>query len=229
MVPWRKRLHKQVVAIGNNARSQAALAVWLVGVWAVAVALPFAALWPDQGLDRPVVQALVAIGPAAALWGALFASPWHTLAASLVGSALPLVSSPALWATPAVRPWAGLLLAALVLGALDAATAHAAPPGLLRQLLRRVERGRDRWLVALGLLWLAASWLGRDAVAAEPAVEWQRGARVATAALGWSMVAGLRIATPAAVASESLPALAARRLAWIALFGGLLALWRAGA
>ncbi|MBM4342268.1 MAG: hypothetical protein FJ100_02700 [Deltaproteobacteria bacterium] len=215
--------------MGRNAASQGALAGWVLAVWAVAVALPFAALWPDQGLDRPVVRALLAAGPAAVLWGALFATPWHTLAAGLIASALPLVSSPALWGPPAARPWAGVLLAALVLGALDAATAHAAPPGLLRQLLRRVAPGRDRWLAALGVAWLVLAWMGADLATGDAAVEWQRSARVATAALGWSLVAGVRMAaSQGAVQAESLHALALRRLAWVALFGGLLWLWRAG-
>ncbi len=229
MVPWRNRLHKQVATIGRNARSQAALAMWLVTVWLVAVALPFAALWPEQGLDRPVVQLLVAAGPAAVLWGALFATPWNTLTAGLVGAALPLVSSPPLWGAATPRPWAGLLLAALLLGALDAATAPVAPPGLIRQLLRRVEKGRDRWLVVLGLAWLSLGWVGADLGSAAVAVEWQRGARVATAALGWSMVAGMRMATAPTSGSESATALALRRIAWVALFGGLLWLWRSGA
>ena len=123
-----------------------------------------------------------------------------------------------------------MVLAGLLLGALDAATAHTAPPGLVRNLVRWPARARDRWLLALGVLWLAIAWFGAAPPAQGHAPEALRALRVAGAALAWSLVAGARLAaSPAQRSGDTLQAIALRRSAWLALFGGLLWLWKAGA
>ena len=229
MVPWRRRAHKQLTAMGRSYAAQAWLLLWLALTWLFMVVLPTVHLWPAHGLARPVVQALLLAGPVGALLSVPSGQPWHTLLAGLVGCALPVVACPPLWQGPASRPLAGVVVALTLAAAIDAASVLNSPPGLLRNMLRWPQFNRDRWLVVLAGLWLAVAWF---AVSTDPglaAVEWQRTARLVTALVAWSAVAGVsqrRHST--AESGDSLSALAMRRTAWLTLLGGLLWLWWIG-
>ena len=211
--------------LARRLRDQAALLGWLVAVWGLVVAVPVAALWPAASLLRPVVWALVGATPVIALVSALAARPWTTLCAGLVACVAPLVACPALDKPGVDRPWSGLWVALAVLGAVDAALAREPGAVSLRRWVRwPVARG-ERFLAALGVLWLAIAWFGPSAALTAPAHA--KALRVAGAAVCWSVVAGT-VATQRAPATGklALPALAGRRMAWLALVGGLLWAWQ---
>lgn len=231
MVPWGQRLFKYLAVVGRRLRAQLPLLGWVAGAWLIAVAAPVAELYPRHGLGRPVVWALIAAGPVGALAMALGGQPWHTLAAGLVGCALPAVACAPLWQGETPRPLAGLALAALLAGAVNAASSAPGRGGIVARLVRWPKSPRDRWLVGLAAVWVMLAWFwpaaGPDTAAG---AEWRRAARVALATVLWSLVAAAgRRPIELLDAGPALRNLALRRAAWLALLGGLLWLWRAPA
>lgn len=202
---------------------------WLLAVWALAICLPAALLWPEHGTDRPALWILAGLAPLGALVGAGMRQPWLAVAAALAGCVPPLVGCPALWREPATRPWTALLLAAALLGAQDAALrtelarTSVQPPAGLRAWLRWPTAPRLRILAVMGPLWLTLGWWGLPGhVIADEA---SRSVRVAAVAACWSLLTWPpQLARPAPqrpVAGHLL-----RRGAWLLILGLMLWLWR---
>ena len=213
-----QRLARRIVASRR-------LLLWLTASWAVAVAVPAVLLYPEHGLDRPALLVLLGLAPLGALLGAATAQPWMALAAGLAGLMPPLVACPALHQQPASRPFSSLLLALVLLIACDAAARQGrGEAGRLRWLVRWPQHLRGRWLAGLGLLWLALAWLPTPD--GWSMAEGTRAVRIAGAAAVWSLVAGSAEKPWRHRVFPSAPSLIGRRLAWLALLGGLLLAWR---
>lgn len=202
------------------------LLLWLAASWAVVVAVPAALLYPEQGLDRPELLLLLVLAPLGSMVGAATGQPWIALAAGLAGLLPPLVACPALHQQPASRPFSSLLLATLLVIACDAAARQVrGDAGRLRRLVRWPEHARGRWLAGLGLVWLVLAWLPTPQ--GWEMSEGTRAVRLAGAAAVWSLVASSAEKPWRHRQLLTSQSLLSRRLAWVALFGGLLAAWRA--
>lgn len=212
--------------LGRRLLASRRLLLWLTASWAVAVAVPAALLYPEYGLDRPALQVLLVLAPLASLLATATDQPWMALAAGLAGLLPPLVACPALHQQPASRPFSSLLLAVLLLIACDAAARQVrGEAGRLRWLVRWPDHVRSLWLAGLGLLWLALAWLPTPA--GWEMAEGSRAVRIAGAAAVWSLVAAGAEKPWRHRLLLSAQSLLGRRLAWLALFGGLLLAWRA--
>lgn len=213
--------------MARRCRSQFAVLAWLLALWALAVAVPAASLWPEHGLNRPVLWLLLVAAPVGALVAATSGKAWTTLCTGLVGCVPPLVACPALARPPADQPWSGLWVALAALAAIDAALAHDPQAVPLRRLLKWPQRGRDQILAVLGVAWLALAWFGPAATATTGSLASGRALRVGGAAVCWSLVAGASAGrTDHPNAAGGLLGLTLRRGGWLALIGGLLWAWQ---
>lgn len=209
---------------------------WSLGLWLTVVALPFAFLYPDEGLQRPVCLLLALLAPAGVIAAVPSGEAAMILGATLGGLVPILVACPALHGPRTSGPLQGLWLAVLLLGLLRSAWNHDGQrqrEADLWRLTRVWQGGRlalaDRVILLLAPVWLAVAWhVDATVDAAEPA----RAARIAAAGLCWMAVRllPLRGALPGldggAAVSDRWPLWLGRRLSWLVLFAGLWWLWR---
>jgi hypothetical protein len=222
-----------VHAVLQRARPLAPVLAWGLGLWAAVIAVPFAFLYPDAGLDQPACLFLALLAPAGLVAAALSGGATAVLGVGLAGLVPPLVACPDLQGARTTGPLQALLVALLALGfvaaAWSAASRKALPGVSLRRLLVWPRQPVDKLLAVLGALWLLQAWWLRDS---DPATaEESRGARVAGVALCWLAVRMLPLAgaTPpadSANAGDRWPMFAGRRVSWLALIALLLWLWR---
>lgn len=226
MVPNIASTLKRLQQLAARVAAQGRLLGWLALVWTLAVVMPALLIWPEHGLDRPQLWLLAALSPAGALLGATWGKPWTVLGAGLIGIVPALVACPQLADPEGDRPWSALLLAFAILAACNSALANTTQgqAGLLR-FAQAAGAARWRWIAAIGAAWVSLAWWGWPGHV--PASDAARATRVTGAAICWSMLASVAVRPAAAAAEVRLQALLGRRMAWLALFGGLLWLWRA--
>jgi hypothetical protein len=203
---------------------------WGLGAWLATVAVPYAFLFPDQGLDRSIVVALALLAPVGMLLAALSGEALAVLAAGLCGLVPVLVAAPELQGERTTGPVQGLLVAILSVGFVMSSWDRAAEPG---------QRTARPWLTlrdgspllfwVLAGVWLVLAWLGAGHAGAE--AEGARAVRVASVAVCWLAVrlvplSGDGPSLGSESGREAWPGYVARRLAWVALLGGLWWLWR---
>ena len=210
---------------------------WGLLLWLTLVAVPYAFLFPDDGLDRPICLVLAGLAPAGVLVAVGLGEATIVLGAALAGLVPVLVAVPALHGVRTSGGAQGVWLALVLLGLLRAAWNHDAvhtQEADLRRLVRWPPPGPQRWqdgaTLVLGLAGLGLAWH----VGPLPAerVEAARAARVAAVLLLWLAVrlVPLRGATPGLDATGSLgdrwPLWLGRRLSWVGLLGGLWWMWK---
>ncbi len=213
-----------------------AVLAWSAGLWLTVVAVPFAFLYPEEGLDRRICMALALLSPVGVLAAVPSGEATMLLGAALGGLVPILVACPALHGPRTSGPVQGLWLAILLLGLLRAVWNHDSlgqNEADLRRLTRVWQGGKlalaDRLVLLLAPVWLALAW--RVGEVAADQVESARAARLAGAALCWVAVrlVPMRGALPGLDGSGPLgdrwPLWLGRRLSWLALFGGLWWLW----
>ncbi len=232
-----KSLHAWLLHIAwQRLVSLRAVLAWSLGLWLTVVGLPFAFLYPDEGLDRRVCMVLALLAPVGVLAAVPSGEAPVLLGAALGGLVPILVACPALHGARTSGPVQGLWLAIVLLGLVRAVWNHDAQgqnEADLRRLARFGQGGKlalaDRLVLLLAPLWLALAWRVGD-LAVEQA-EAARSARLAGAALCWMAVrlVPVRGELPGLDASGGVgdrwPLWLGRRLSWLALFGGLLWLW----
>lgn len=229
----RQAVVRRVQAVVQRARPLAPVVLWGLGLWAAVIAVPFAFLYPDAGLDQPACLILAALVPAGLAVAALSGGATAVLGVGLAGLVPPLVACPELQGARTTGPLQALLVALLALGfvaaAWSAASQKSLPGASLRRILAWPRQPVDRLIVVLGALWLLQAWWLGDG---DPATDEEaRGARVAGVALCWLAVRMLPLAgtTPpvdSASAGDRWPMFAGRRVSWLALVALLLWLWR---
>ncbi len=243
MVPRRPRHHKLSAALASLVATRR---VWVAGllVWLVAVALPYAFLYPGQGLDRPVCLALAGIAPVGMLIAALSGGAPVVLGVGLSGLAPIYIASPELLGERTTGALQGVVLAVLILifvaagfddpSSREPAREHTSPADghlavRLRSLLSPPSTLADGMLVALGAVWLALAWFG---VGDTDMGARARTTRLAAAALCWIAVRLIGVGGRGVLTDSSHPlvllasrredrwqALLARRLIWLAVLG----------
>lgn len=231
-----KSLHAWILhMVWQRVVSLRAVLAWGLGLWLTVVAVPFAFLYPQEGLDRPVCMVLALLAPLGLLAAAVLGEATMLLGAALAGLVPILVACPALHGPRTSGPVQGLWLTLLLLGLVRAVWNHDAQgqdEADLRRLARFWQGGKlafaDRVALLLAPLWLALAWhLGPSAEDMETA----RAARVVGAALCWMAVrlVPIRGELPgldvSARVGDRWPLWLGRRLSWLALFGGLWWLW----
>jgi len=249
MVPRRSPHHKFPSALGHVVSTRRVWASGLV-VWLVAVALPYAFLYPGQALTRGVCLALAAIAPVGLLLAALAGQAPVILGVGLAGLLPVYIACPELLGPRTTGSLQGLVWAALIVlfvaAALDHPSAQPADPraaeGAPRRvivgmaaLLRRPLTRADGLLVVLGVTWLVFAWFAVGAVEAPARV---RTARLAAAALCWIALrmlpiggAGVRVDSVSPLVllpprrEDRWQAIVARRLVWLVMLAAASWLW----
>lgn len=233
MLPLIAKTLKRIQQIVAQVQRVRGVALWGFGLWLAAVAVPFAFLYPDAGLQQPVCWALALCGPFALLATVLTGEANTVLAAALLGPVPIIVAAPELHGPRTTGPAQAILLVILIFGLLSAAwkspRADGRTPPPLRGLLHWPSTFIQplQWLV--GVIWLVQAFWVHNLADAD--IERARATRVAGVAVCWSALRllPLRGSAPAAQGPrDGWPAYALRRLAWVALFGSLLWLWRRG-
>lgn len=219
--------------------------VWGLMPWLTLVAVPYAFLYPDEGLDRPVCLTLAVLTPLGLLAAAGLGQATLVLGAALAGLVPILVAVPALHGVRTAGPVQGLLLALVLLGLLRAAWNHEAVHVREADLRRLARLPRGAWplqvvpgspaFAELAILGVAAAGLAmawRVGPLAGEQVESARAARVALMLLIWLgiVLIPLRRSLPGLDAAGGLrdrwPVWLGRRLSWVGLLGGLWWLWK---
>lgn len=234
---------RQLKSLGRRAASLGRVLGWGLALWLATVAVPYGFLYPEAGTAQTACLVLAAVAPLGMLLAALAtAEATPVLGAGLLGLLPILIACPALQGERTTGPLPSLLVAVLAVtffasawnhGARHLARHHAegADPtaGSLRRLARLPPGQVDRLVLALGALWLAQAWWLPEGETAES----DRAARVAGAAVCWVAVRllPLRGDLPQGEPGtfDRWPLYVGRRVAWLALFGGLLWLWRRSA
>ena len=164
-----------------------AVLAWSAGLWLTVVAVPFAFLYPEEGLDRRICMALALLSPVGVLAAVPSGEATMLLGAALGGLVPILVACPALHGPRTSGPVQGLWLAILLLGLLRAVWNHDSlgqNEADLRRLTRVWQGGKlalaDRLVLLLAPVWLALAW--RVGEIAADQVESARAARLAGAA-----------------------------------------------
>ena len=149
---------------------------WSLGLWLTVVAVPFAFLFPDEGLDRTVCLVLALLAPLGVLAAVPSGEATLLLGAALGGLVPILVACPALHGARTSGPVQGLWLAIPLLGLLRAVWNHDAQgqnEADLRRLARVWQGGKltpqERLVLFLAPLFLALAWQVGGAVAAQSA------------------------------------------------------------
>ena len=208
---------------------------WCLGLWLTVVAVPFAFLYPQEGLDRPVCLVLALLSPVGVVAAVPSGEATMLLGAALGGLVPILVACPALHGARTSGPVQGLWLAILLLGLLRAVWNHDVA-GQEEADLRRLARFwpvttlplADRLVLLLAPLWLTQAWL---VGAFTEEVEVARAARLAGVAVCWMAVrmvpihGALPILDGSGPVSDRWSLWLGRRLSWLGLFGGLMWLW----
>jgi len=181
MVPSRRnRLNPIQDAIRVRLRALRHLArpmAWALALWLVAVALPFAWLYPGERLSRPICLFLVVLPPLATFAVATSGQARTLLVTGLASLVPPLVACPELLSVRVTGALQGLAVAGVLLSFIASAV-DADQPGDWAPL-RRLLRPSADWLVpAMGAVWLALAWLPGG----------ERTARVALVATTWMAV-----------------------------------------
>ncbi|MSP90612.1 MAG: hypothetical protein EXR79_02220 [Myxococcales bacterium] len=233
MLPGTRPILKHARILIGRVRRLARPLAWAGVLWAAVAAVPYAFLWPDDGLDRPAVGLLLAAGPVLLGATALSGEALAVLGAGLCGPLPLLVACPILVGPRALGATQGLLHAALALGLIAACWRVERPQTSLWSMLPRPSRllldaapAGLTW--ALAALFMGIAWFG---VALAAADEGARAVRVAAAALCWLAVRRVPLRPDthvrrAAGGAETWPLRVGRRVAWVGLCGGLLWLWR---
>ena len=196
---------------------------WGALLWAVVVLVPAALLFPEHGLDRPIVQLMGALPLFAMLAAAASLQPHLLLGIGLAAQVPVLVACPQLLGPRAAGPVQALTIAVVTLlfvaSCLDldvvgGKVGKIQAPGRLRRLLRWPRRRSDQVLVVVGAAWLLLAWQVGE-VPAERA-EKLRTARIAAATLCWVAVQSLAVA-PRGPSIDTPTTLLLRRSVWLGL------------
>lgn len=204
---------------------------WGLGLWAAAVGVPYAFLWPEAGLDQSACLMLAALAPVSLVLAAATGEATAVLAAGLLGLVPVLVACPELQGPRTTGPLPALLVGVLTLGFVGSAWRHtgreqSAP---LHRLWTSPRGLAERLQWALGGMWLLLAW--RVVTVEAEASEGARAARVAGVAVCWLAVRLLPLQGPVPrpdAGPDRWPLYVGRRVAWLLLCGGLLWLWRRG-
>lgn len=230
--------------------------LWSLGLWLTVVAVPFAFLYPGDGLERPVCLLLALLAPLLLLLASASGEATLLLGAALAGLVPVLVACPTLHGPRTSGPVQGLWLTLVLLGLVRAVwnhndawnqdgawnqdetlrsswtvatTAHAREADL-RRLWHWPEGLPARLLVVLAPLWLTVAWLA--APTAGDQQESARATRLVAVLLLWLAVRLVPLAGPLpgldvrGGVRDRWPLWLGRRLCWLGLFGGLTALWK---
>ncbi len=233
MLPRIAKTLKRIQQIAVQTRRVGGVAFWGLGLWLATVAVPFAFLYPDAGLQQPVCWALALCGPFALLCTALTGEVNAVLAAALLGPVPIVVAAPDLHGPRTTGPAQAILLVILVFGLLSAAwkvpSSADHKPAPLRALLHGPTTFVQplQWLI--GAIWLVQAFWVHNLADAD--FERARATRVAGVTVCWVALRLLPLRGEVEVAQgprDGWPAYAVRRLAWGALLGSLLWLWHRG-
>jgi hypothetical protein len=217
---------------------------WGLLLWAVVVAVPYALIFPEHGLSRPVVMVLAVLPPIGMFVAAMAGQPQLLLGVGL-GAHLPmLVASPQLLASRTAGAVQGVTVAVLVLlfvatsfdmvRTVREQTVRVPVQGRLRRLLRWPEQRSGQAAVLLGALWLVIAWWvdagantsGASATGANAIqtfsttkLEALRTTRVAAVALCWMAVQMVPLSRPVSATGprDTVTSLLLRRAVWFSL------------
>lgn len=210
---------------------------WGVLLWAVVVAAPYVVLFPEHGLNRPMLMALASMPLVAMLVASASGQPQLLLGIGLAAQLPILVACPPLLGPRAAGAIQGVTIGVLILlfvaGCFDIealADGSVRPVkgfSRLRRLLVWPTTNSGRLVVVLGCVWLAIAWWVGDENAVKP--DKLRATRTAAVALCWMATQSLAIGrwSPARQADTPV-AMVLRRLVWCALVLGAWLWLRAG-
>lgn len=217
--------------------------LWGLLLWAVAVGLPYVLLFPEQGLNRPIVAAMALLPPMAMLAASLARAPQLLLGVGLASQVPVLVASPVL-----LGPRTSSAMQALTIGVLtllfvaacfdvrtnaDGDVVPVVGTTRLRRLFRWPEEMPTRVALGLAAVWLLMAWWV-DAPTSDRGAA-LRTSRTAMVAVLWTMTMALpvglqrdagrvpRFERPGRL-PESVVTLLLRRAVWVGLLVGAL-LW----
>ncbi len=228
------KLHEAVVRLAALRRPLA----WGALLWVVVVGLPFILLYPEHGLDRPVVVALACMAPLGMVIAALARQPQLLLGIGLAAQLPIVVACPQLLGPRGSSPLQAITIAVVVLLFVAAAfdvtvsargNVQRVPlQGRLRRLFRWPRSLRARVGVVLGLLWLIMAWsvgeeAGQDA-------ERLRTARTAAVTLCWLATQSLPLAlrSTKTISADQGVLLVLMRAVWVGILLGALVWLQSG-
>ncbi len=230
MLPGLRQTVKHLRDRLTRARPLVPAVAWGLGLWLAVVAVPFAFLFPAEGLGRTVCLLLALLPPLAMAAAALTGDAVVVLYGGLLSLLPILVACPVLQGPRTTGPLQGLLVALISLGFV--AQAHLwtgrKRTWSWQPLRRRIRDPIDQLAIPLGLLWLGQAWLVPQ-VGVE-AMESARSLRVASVAAVWLALRlvplqGRPPSLQGTPGERWLPWLI-RRCTWLLLLAGLLWLWR---
>ncbi len=231
-------LRRQLAQLAEDLRQRLQLALQLraaigfgLALWALAVALPLAFLYPQDGTDQRAVWWLAGLQPLAVVLSAASGQPLLLLGVALGGLLPVLVACPALTGERVNGVWPALAVTAVVLGLVRAALVHLPGPAVtdLRALLRWPHRRRQQGLLLLLVAWLVVAVAAPFDVPTDTEAERARAVRVGLVGGVWVAVQLGRLTgvTPL-TGPDRWGSFVTRRLIWAGLLLGLWLLWQRG-